>query len=162
LGQVLGGVLGGGTQEQTGGTEGSAAGGAIGGGTAGALGGLLGALGGATGQDSGSVEQPSLGGRQPTPDAAPSAIDASSLAPVRAPIPAPANRGALSFMPGVAPSTGGAAPADSLTVPSPTFTPKSEPEPNAQPGTTDKGAAQPSRKKADPQNPVTILKGFLK
>jgi AsmA protein len=187
LGQVLGGVLGGGATGQTesGGTTGGTTGG-TGGGTVGGLLGALGGLtgGGATGQDGGSVEQPAFGGTQPRSGAGPSAIDASGLAPVRAPLPAPANRDLLSGLPGVAPATGEAAPADSLTVPSPTFTPEPEPvpqaqpeaetvlqpqvapEPVAEPATTEEatsdGAGQQKRKKDDRLNPSKILKGFLK
>jgi len=107
---VLGGVLGGGSGDGSGAAGGNSAAGN----GAGALGGLLGALGG--GQD----QQGAGGGSvaQPSPGPAGAEIDATDLAPVRAPVPAPAPdiRKALAGTPDAAPSGAGdtASPADVL------------------------------------------------
>ena len=55
--------------------------------------------GGAGEPDAGSVAQPTHGGAQPAPGPAEPEIDASALAPVHAPRPAPANREALAALP---------------------------------------------------------------
>jgi len=171
LGDVLGNVLGGGSTGQTQDTG-------SGGGVASGLGGLLGALGGSSGGASSGSETLA----QPTNSNEQSAIDASDLAPVSAPVPAPANRDLLSALPDPAPSLDGTAPAESLTVPSPTFMPETvpqttettapesetvlqpqaEPQPSVETSTTEEVEAQGRRKKERKLKPIDILKGILK
>lgn len=176
LGQVLGGVLGGGAADQSGAANGNAAGGGV----AGGLGGLLGALGGGvTGKDGQTVRQPAVGEARPASGSDQSIVDGDGLAPLRAPLPAPADRERISVLPDAGAATDGAAPVESLTVPSLTFTPDPAPEAVPQPQTAPEATAEPGvneagtavdadqqsgkkREKDNVLNPGKILRGLLK
>jgi hypothetical protein len=161
LGQMLGGVWGGGAHQ--GQTESEGGGG---------LGGLLGALGGGTDQGSGgggTIAQPTYNGTQAAPSAVEPVIDASGLAPVHAPVPAPANRSGLASLQRVVPSATQEepaenpveSPADGIAVPSQQFAPEHEPEPvpePVQPAATFQPAPEPEvvrQPQAEPE-PVPV------